>query len=241
MAEVSGPSVHFSYETVGDGFPLVLAPGPQDVWSPYIPLLGELCRTIVYTAHALAEVHPAEGLHPSARAAEMLGAFLDILGLERVYLASHIVSWPMALYFALHCPGRLEGLVLIGEHNVATDAVDGIMSLEAHLPTIAVPTLVVSAAEAFAALPYADFLTAHLPRCTRLVVSDATPAASSGTPALRLAHAMMRFLLQTPAQPRTWGLVSALSAADATRGVFPAHGTESLSLLRRYHFRMECK
>jgi hypothetical protein len=200
MAEVSGPSVHFSYETVGDGFPLVLAPGPQDVWSPYIPLLGELCRTIVYTAHALAEVHPAEGLHPSARAAEMLGAFLDILGLERVYLASQVASWHMALHFALHYSGHLEGLVLIGAHNMAMDAACSIMSLEARLPTIAVPTLVVSEAEALAALPYADFLTAHLPRCTRLVVSDAPPAASSGTPALRLGHAVMRFLLHCERQ-----------------------------------------
>ena len=44
----------------------------------------------------------AEGLHASARAAEMLGTFLDILGLERVYLASQAVSWHMALHFALH-------------------------------------------------------------------------------------------------------------------------------------------
>ena len=105
MAEVSGQGVHFSYETAGDGFPLVLAPGPQGVWSPYIPLLGELCRTIMYTGHDLAEVPSAEGLHPSARAAEMLGTFLDILGLERVYLASQAVSWHMALHFALHALG----------------------------------------------------------------------------------------------------------------------------------------
>jgi pimeloyl-ACP methyl ester carboxylesterase len=125
----------------------------------------------------------------------MLGAFLDILGLERVYLAAQVASWHMALHFALHCPEHLEGLVLIGAHNVVTDAIDDIMVLEARLHTIAVPTLMVSEAEALAALPYADFLTAHLPRCTRLVVSDAIPAASSSTPALRLGHAVMRFLL----------------------------------------------
>jgi pimeloyl-ACP methyl ester carboxylesterase len=200
MAEVSGQGVHFSYETAGDGFPLVLAPGPQGVWSPYIPLLGELCRTIVYTGHDLAEVPSAEGLHPSARAAGMLATFLDILGLERVYLASQVASWHMALHFALHYPGRLEGLVLIGENNMVTDALGGILALEARLPTLAVPTLVVSEAEALAALPYADFLTAHLPRCTRLMVSNATPAASSGTPALRLGHAVMRFLLHCERQ-----------------------------------------
>jgi pimeloyl-ACP methyl ester carboxylesterase len=200
MAEVSGQGVHFSYETAGDGFPLVLAPGPQRVWGPYIPLLGELCRTIVYTGHNLAAVSAAEGLPPSARAAEMLDTFLGILGLERVYLASHIMSWHMALHFALHYPGHLEGLVLIGAHNVATDAVGSIMALAPRLHTIAVPALVVSEAEALAALPYADFLTAHLPRCTRLVVSDITPAASSGTPALRLGHAVMRFLLHCERQ-----------------------------------------
>ena len=170
MAEVSGQGVHFSYETAGEGFPLVLAPGPQGVWSP------------------------------SARAAQMLDAFLDILGLERVYLASQVVSWHMALHFALHCPGRLEGLVLIGAHNVTTEAVCSIMSLEACLHTIAVPTLVVSEAEARAVLPYVDLLTAHLPRCTSLEVSDAIPAASSDTPALRLGHAVMRFLLHCERQ-----------------------------------------
>src|SRR5262244_1037562 len=143
MAEVSGQGVHFSYETAGDGFPLVLAPGPQGIWSPYIPLLGELCRTIMYTGHDLAEVPSAEGRHASARAAEILGMFLDLLGLERVYVASQAVSWHMALHFALHYPGRLEGLALIGARDVATDAVGGIMSLEARLHAITVPTLVV--------------------------------------------------------------------------------------------------
>ena len=200
MAEVSGQGVHFLYETAGDGFPLVLAPGPHGGWSPYIPLLSELCRTIMYTGHDLAQVPSAEGLHPSARAAEMLGTFLDMLGLERIYLASQAVSWHMALHFALHCPGRLEGLVLIGARDVETDAVCGIMSLEARLHAITVPTLVVSEAEALAVLPYANLLTERLSRCTKLVLSDATPAASTGSPALRLGHAVMRFLLHCERQ-----------------------------------------
>ena len=71
MAEVRGQGVHFFYETAGDGFPLVLAPGSQGGWSPYIPLLSELCRTIMYTGHDLVQVPPAKALHPSARAAAM--------------------------------------------------------------------------------------------------------------------------------------------------------------------------
>ena len=183
MAEVSGQGVHFSYESAGDGFPLVLAPGPQGGWSPYIPLLGELCRTIMYTGHDLAEVSSADGLHSRARAAELLGTFLDLLSLERVYLASQAMSWHMALHFALHCPGRLEGLVLIGAHEMAPEAVCGLTSLEARLHAITVPTLVVSAAEALTALPYADLLTERLPHCTKLIISDASPAASTSLPA----------------------------------------------------------
>jgi pimeloyl-ACP methyl ester carboxylesterase len=200
MAEVSGQGVHFSYETAGDGFPLVLAPGPQGVWSPYMPLLGELCRTIMYTSDDLTESSPTAGLHPSARAAEMLGTFLDILGLERVYLAGQVVSWHMALHFAIHCPGRLQGIVLIGARDVGTDAVCGIMALEARLQEITVPTLVVSEAESLAALPYADLLAERLPHCTKVVASDATPAPLSSIPALRLGHSIMRFLLHCERQ-----------------------------------------
>jgi hypothetical protein len=200
MAEVSGPGVHFSYETTGDGFPLILAPGPQGVWSPYMPLFGELCRTIMYTAHDLAELPPSEALHPRARAATMLGTFLDVLSLERVYLASQAVSWHITLHFALHYPGRLEALVLIGTRDVETHTVCGLMALEARLHEITVPTVVVSEAESLAALPYADLLTERLPHCTKLMVSDATPAASPGIPALRLGHAVMRFLLHCERQ-----------------------------------------
>jgi pimeloyl-ACP methyl ester carboxylesterase len=198
MAEVRGKNVHFSYETAGDGFPLVLAPGPQGIWDPYIPLLSELCRIIMYSGYDLADSPSGGELHPGARAAEMLGTFLDLLGLERVYLASQAASWHMALHFALHYPARLEGLVLIGAHEAATDIVDGIRSLETRLHAISIPTLVVS--EALGLADYADLLTESLPHSTRLVVSDVPPAASSGIPALRLGHAVMRFLLHCERQ-----------------------------------------
>jgi pimeloyl-ACP methyl ester carboxylesterase len=130
----------------------------------------------------------------------MLGTFLDILSLERIYLASQAVSWHMALHFALHHPGRLEGLVLIGARHMATEAVGGVTALEARLPAIMVPTLVVIEAEAVAALADADLLTERLPHCTRCVVSDVPPASSSSSPALRLGHAVMRFLLHCERQ-----------------------------------------
>lgn len=202
MAEVSVQGVRFSYETAGDGFPLVLAPGPQGVWTPYMPLLGELCRVIAYACacDALEEVPQRAALHTSARAADMLGTFLDGLGLERVYLASQAVGWHMALHFALHYPGRLEGLVLVGARDVETDVVRSMMSLKVRLHEITVPTLVLIEEEVRASLPYAEVLTERLPRCTKLVVPASTPSPSSGVPVLQLGHTMMRFLLHCERQ-----------------------------------------
>jgi hypothetical protein len=200
MGEVSVQGVRFSYEIAGDGFPLVLTPGPQGVWTPYMPLLAELCRVIAYTYHALEETPRRESPPTGARAADMLGTFLDGLGLERVYLASQAVSWPMALHCALHSPERLEGLVLMGVQDVETHAVRDLMSFEARLHEITVPTCVLIEAQVLASLPYAEVLTERLPRCTRVVVSDSTPSPPSDVPALQLGHAIMRFLLHCERQ-----------------------------------------
>ena len=200
MVEVSVQGVRFSYEIAGDGFPLVLTPGPQGAWTPYMPLLAELCRVIAYTYHALEETPQRESPHTGVRAADMLGTFLDGLGLERVYLASQAVSWPRALHFALHYPKRLEGLVLMGAQDVKTHVVRGLMALEARLHEITVPTCVLIEAQVLASLPYAEILTERLPRCTKLVVTDSAPFPSSSVPVLRLGHAIMRFLLHCERQ-----------------------------------------
>jgi len=203
MRQVVGQGVRFSYATAGDGFPLVLAPGAQgrrDVWLQYLSLLGELCRVIAYECHA-AEAGSQQGEpHTSPGAADTLGMFLEVLGLERVYLASQSVGWPMALHFALQHPERLEGLVLIGAHDMEMDTVRGLMSLQARLHEMTVPTLVLLEEQVHAAFSYAEMLTERLPRCTQIVVSDTTRAFSAHTPALRLGHTMMRFLLHCERQ-----------------------------------------
>jgi len=200
MGEVSVQGVRFSYEIAGDGFPLVLTPGPQGVWTPYIPLLAELCQVIAYTYHALEETPQCDSPYTDARAADMLGTFLDGLGLERIYLASQAVSWPMALHCALRYPERLEGLVLTGVQGMETKTVRSLMSLETRLHEITVPTCVLIEARVLASLSYAEVLTERLPRCTRVVVSDSTPSPPSGVPALQLGHAIMRFLLHCERQ-----------------------------------------
>ena len=202
MPEVVGQGVRFSYETAGDGFPLVLIPGPQgrrDVWSQYMPLLGELCRATAYECHEERGSQPGEP-HTSPCAADTLGTFLEVLGLARVYLASQSVGWPMALHFALQHPECLEGLVLIGAREVEMYTVHGVMSLPARLHEMTVPTLVLLEEQIHTAWPYAEVLTERLPRCTKIVLSDSPLSPSASAPALRLGHTMMRFLLHCERQ-----------------------------------------
>ena len=183
-----------------------------------MPLLGELCRVIAYEYHEEGRSH-AGGPHPSPGAVDMLGMFLEVIGLERVYLASQSVGWPTALYFALQRPEGLEGLVLIGAHTMEMDTVRGVMALQARLHAMTVPTLVLLEGQVHAAFPCAEVLTQRLPRCTKIVVSDAGATVSAhasvlrthegaalplspavSVPALQLGHAMMRFLLHCERQ-----------------------------------------
>ena len=182
-----------------------------------MPLLGELCRVIAYEYHEEGRPHAGRP-HPSPGAVDMLGMFLEVIGLERVYLASQSVGWPTALHFALQRPEGLEGLVLIGAHTMEMDTVRGVMALQARLHAMTVPTLVLLEGQVHAAFPCAEVLAQRLPRCTKIVVSDAgatgsrswrmpgaqgavlplSPAVS--VPALQLGHAMMRFLLHCERQ-----------------------------------------
>src|SRR5262249_437128 len=155
----------------------------------------ELCRVLAYECHAEVQGLQPGASHTSPGDAETLRAFLAAVGLERVYLASQSVGWPMTLHVALQYPACLEGLVLIGAHDVGLDTVRGVLALQGRLPEIAVPTLVLLEAQGQTALPYAQVLAERLPRCTQVVVSDATPSPPAGVPALRFGHAMMRFLL----------------------------------------------
>ena len=77
--------------------------------------------------------------------------------------------------------------MLIGAHGVATDAVCGIMSLEARLHAITIPTLVVSEAEALA--PCADLLTEQ---------HHAVPSSWSLTPLLLPRPVSQRYGLGMP-------------------------------------------
>ena len=179
-----------AWQSAGDGFPLVLLPGPRGAapWLPHMPLLGELCQAIAYES--------LQGRGQGQSAVELLPAVLDGLRLPRVYLASPVSEWPATLAFAGRRPECLEAVLFVefpGTEDAAPpDACPSLPPAPASLPA-----LVLLAAENSPCRAAADRLAAHLPACRRAVLGrPPQPAAGlPSTPKRQFPHLMMQFLL----------------------------------------------
>ncbi|MGQ4808932.1 2-succinyl-6-hydroxy-2,4-cyclohexadiene-1-carboxylate synthase [Candidatus Entotheonellaceae bacterium PAL068K] len=117
MPDLTVHSRRLSYVMEGDGFPLILVPdhrGRLADWTQPILLLGELCKVIAYAYSEpyFAEVASVSCL-PDSEVAD-LAVLLDVLAVQRTYLAGYASGGHTALRFALHHPDRLEALLLIG-------------------------------------------------------------------------------------------------------------------------------
>ena len=175
-----------AWQSAGDGFPLVLLPGPRGAapWLPHMPLLGELCQAIAYE---ILQGQPA---------VELLPAVLDALRLQRVYLASPVSEWPATLAFAGRRPECLEAVLFVefpgAEHTPPPDALPSLPPAQA-----SPPALVLLAGENSPCRAAADRLAAHLPGCRRAVLGrPPQPAAGlPSTPKRQFPHLMMQFLL----------------------------------------------
>ena len=174
-----------SYESAGDGFPLILLPGPEGIaaWLPHLPLPGELCHTIAY-----------ECCRPQP-AAECLPALLDVLNLERVYLASPAPAWLPSLEFAGRHPEALEALLLVDLLGSEDKAPLPDSTLTAHLSGMTLPTLILLADDASPARPAADCLSTHLPHCRMVAMPIQDQPGLPKTPRRQFPHLMMQFLL----------------------------------------------
>ncbi len=176
-----------SYESTGDGFPLILLPGPEGIaaWLPHMPLLGELCHVMAYD------------FYQSQPATEYLSAFLDTLRLERVYLASPVPAWIPALQFARHRPKALEALLLVDLPGPAAEAPPLDFTLATHLSSLTLPTFILLAHEASPSRAATDFLSTHLPHCRTLTMGrlDQDQPDLPKEPHRQFPHLMMRFLL----------------------------------------------
>ena len=175
----------FTYETAGDGFPLILLPGPEGIaaWLPHMPLFGELCHTIAYE---FCQPQPTTGYLP---------ALLDALRLERVYLASPVPAWIPALQFAHHRPKALEALLLVDLPGPAAKAPPLDSTLATHLSSLTLPTFILLADGEGAARPTADWLSTHLPHCRTITMPVHDQPDLPKAPHRQFPHLVLRFLL----------------------------------------------
>ena len=176
-----------SYQSTGDGFPLVLVPGAEGMahWSSHTPLLSELCQVIAY-----------EGCRPQS-ALEFLPAILDALRLERIYLASPLPEWLPALEFACLHSRLLEAVLLVEfPDSVASLSLpDSALSLR--LADVALPALFLLADDNSPSRAAAERLAVQLPNSQTVALGRIAQGQSDlpSTPRRQFPHLMMRFLL----------------------------------------------
>ena len=176
-----------SYHSTGDGFPLILLPGPEGVagWLPHMPLLGELCQAIAYECCE------------TQAAVDLLPALLDVFHMQRLYLASPVPGWAPALEFARHHPNTLEALLLVDFPGSGAEVPPLAPALTAVPSDMTLPTLILLADGASPVRPAADCLSTNLPHCRTVIMGR--PGEDSPTlpksPQRQFPHLMMQFLL----------------------------------------------
>ncbi|MCZ6875542.1 MAG: hypothetical protein O7G88_18790 [bacterium] len=182
-----------AYAVEGEGFPLILVPaldGLVSDWAPQMPLLGELCRTLAYAYDGQVNVACATvpiQLPARVQDLEILLGYVDI---ERAYLAGYADGGFVALQMALSSPKRVEGLLLIGVDMARP---------EDHLDALTVPTCVFVGEMADNHVNCSAQLAARVPHVAQCIISEAATAPHREQP-LRLAHAMLDFLIQCERQ-----------------------------------------
>jgi non-heme chloroperoxidase len=99
------------------GAPVVMLHGLTDSWHSFervLPHLPGSIRALVPTQRGHGDAdRPASGYRTRDFAADV-EAFLDALGIERAVIVGHSLGSTNALRFAVDCPHRLRGLILVG-------------------------------------------------------------------------------------------------------------------------------
>ena len=176
-----------SYQSTGDGFPLILLPGPEGIagWLPHMPLLGELCHAVAY-----------ECCQPQP-AVDLLPALLDVFHMQRLYLASPAPDWEPALEFARRHPDALEALLLVDIPGSSAEVPPLTPDFTALPSDMVLPVLILVADDASPARLAADRLSADLPHCRTVIMGrpGEEPPALPRSPRRQFPHLMMQFLL----------------------------------------------
>jgi pimeloyl-ACP methyl ester carboxylesterase len=184
------------YDIEGDGFPLLLVSDPYDaisLWRPLMPLLGEVCKAVTYAYNPVRSSGRASERLRSDRLADDFLTLLDILAIERVYLAATAPAVPMITKVMQQASTRLEGLILIGK------AEDDTLTSSPVWQTSTIPMLLVIGEQDPDHCQWAARQVAHLPHVKQCLVPGAgkMPLREQMYP---LGHMMMQFLLHCERQ-----------------------------------------
>jgi pimeloyl-ACP methyl ester carboxylesterase len=119
--------VHFNgkkiyYTEEGEGYPVVLIHGyleTGDVWQDFAPLISDKFRVISIDlpGHGHSDIYGES--HSMEFMAEAICGFMDILGIEKVFITGHSLGGYIALAFVEKYPARLSGYCLFHSHPLA--------------------------------------------------------------------------------------------------------------------------
>ncbi|HYN95599.1 MAG TPA: alpha/beta fold hydrolase, partial [Pilimelia sp.] len=106
----------------GEGQPYLLLHGAALAAAWWIPLMPHLAGRLVAVdlpGHGLSDAHDPRAGTLRAVAVDLVTAVLDIERLEQAVLVGHSLGGAVALWTALDAPGRVSGIVLIGDAGPA--------------------------------------------------------------------------------------------------------------------------
>lgn len=118
--DIDGRSIH--YVQAGQGDPVVLIHG----WNGstfdvryIIPELAQRYRVVAIDLLGYGySARPADGDYSVAGQGELVARMMDRLGIDRAAVLGHSMGGAIAMWLALHCPERVERLILVDSATV---------------------------------------------------------------------------------------------------------------------------
>ncbi len=120
LIDIDGRSIH--YVQAGEGDPVVLIHG----WNGstfdlryIIPELAQRYRVVAIDLLGYGySARPADGDYSVAGQGKLVARMMDRLGIERAAVLGHSMGGAIAMWLALHCPERVELLILVDSATV---------------------------------------------------------------------------------------------------------------------------
>lgn len=127
VVELRGQRIHY-HDSGGAGAPFVLGHGflmDGDMFLPQVQALAPRYRVVTWDARGHGRTEATENPFTYWDLARDLAALLDHLGIERAVVGGMSQGGFVALRFALECPDRVRGLVLIDTQSGQEDPEKG--------------------------------------------------------------------------------------------------------------------